>query len=346
MDYVFVSHMKTILSLSEGGDFIHEGAETAPLNLRFDADGQPCQPTSFVVERLPNGGGFAIETQAGYLSAENGGKITLRPNCFDWEIFKLQAVNEVGRIKNPVVPDLPVKPRAHSIPKIIHQTYSSANLPEEAEYNVYSLRQLNPGWDYRYWSEKDRHDFIYQYFGWEILNAYLRINLRYGAARADFFRYLCIYQLGGVYIDIKSGCSKPFDQIIQSDDQYLLSHWLNQPGQQYAGWGMYPELAHIERGEFEQWHVIAAPGHPFLEQVLRQVLRNIFSYSIRENGVGADAVMQICGPIAYTLAIHPILDRHPHRFFESHLSGLNYQATNRPKKAGGGYQDQKTPLIL
>ena len=59
----------------------------------------------------------------------------------------------------------------------------------------------------------------------EEYNAYHKINPKYGAARADFFRYIIIRDQGGIYLDLKSNSSVPFREIIKPNDTYLLSSW-------------------------------------------------------------------------------------------------------------------------
>lgn len=60
-------------------------------------------------------------------------------------------------------------------------------------------------------------------------------------------------------------------------------------------------------GEFQQWHIVAAPRHSFLEHVARCVQRNIHDYDGSRDGTGKRAVLRITGPIAYTRAIRPLL---------------------------------------
>ena len=56
-----------------------------------------------------------------------------------------------------------------------------------------------------------------------------------------------------------------------------------------------------------------APGHPFLKAVIESVLTNIDSYRPWLDGTGKIGVLRVSGPIAYTLAIHPLLGSHSHR---------------------------------
>ena len=51
-------------------------------------------------------------------------------------------------------------------------------------------------------------DFIKSSYGQREIASYNRINKSYGAARADYFRYLLLYQKGGVWLDAKTCIGK------------------------------------------------------------------------------------------------------------------------------------------
>ena len=101
-----------------------------------------------------------------------------------------------------------------AIPRILHQTYHAADLPEPLRKNVEQLKQANPGWEYRFYDDAAIERFIAGTYGQRILGYYRRINPEYGAARADLFRYLLIYAVGGVYLDIKSRATQPLDVLL------------------------------------------------------------------------------------------------------------------------------------
>lgn len=206
---------------------------------------------------------------------------------------------------------LPAVDPGSRIPRIIHQTYPGTTLPEALRDNVADLIAANPGWDHRLYDDRAIELFISEHYPAEILAAYLRIKPEYGAARADFFRYLAIYRLGGVYLDIKSRFTRPIDETVRGDEQFVISQWRNREGDVHQGFGLHRELAEIAGGEFQQWHIIAAPGHPFLRAVILAVLSNIEHYTPWKFGVGRNGVFRLTGPIAYTLAIHPLLGCFP-----------------------------------
>lgn len=209
------------------------------------------------------------------------------------------------------------------IPKIIHQTVrDKAAIHPVFSENISKIKCINPGWEHKLYDDRDIYEFISSNYDSSILDAYQSINPIYGAAKADFFRYLLIYKCGGVYLDIKSTVTKKLDLVLKEDDQFLLSHWANGPGEPYRKWGLHRALG--PRGEYQQWHIVAAPGHPFLEEVIFRVTKNISNYGFFRHGVGKPAVMKITGPLAYTLAIQAAKERGNYRVVDIRDLGFEY----------------------
>jgi mannosyltransferase OCH1-like enzyme len=239
------------------------------------------------------------------------------------------------------------------IPRIIHQTYFTHDFPASIKANVDRIRATNPTWEYRFYDDESIFLFIQEAYGQEILKRYLQINPRYGAARADLFRYLLLYKTGGVYLDIKSTTTSSLDSVLKSDDQFVLSHWRNRQGERYAGWGMHPKLTLNERGEFQQWHIIAAPGHPFLKAVIMLALDRIDSYKTFKHGVGYFGVLHTTGPICYTQAILPLIRQYQCRILDGHEAlGLEYapkdgnEWTHRRTAARPHYSRLREPVVV
>lgn len=247
--------------------------------------------------------------------------------------------------------DLPVVSAGAAIPRVIHQTYfspSSDRMRPELCENLAWIRRANPGWEHRLYGEEEMRAFVQEAYGPRILGYFDRINPGYGVVRADLFRYLLMYREGGVYLDVKSRPTRPLDQVIREDDCYLLSHWRNQPGDEFHEYGLHPELRHVPRGEFQQWHIVARAGHPFLRAVIERVLRNLDRYNPGIVGAGPHAVLRTSGPIAYTLAIWPLLHDHPHRMAESHDElGFEYsifEGNEHRSLWSEHYSDSRTPI--
>jgi len=224
------------------------------------------------------------------------------------------------------------------VPKIIHQTFPlRRDMPDFLVENARKLQVMNPGWEYRLYEDCER--FIREHYDAATLGLFRSIHPNYGAARADFFRYLLLYKSGGVYLDIKSGCGVPFDSFLKNDDEFLLSYWRDPSD------GSHP--AFDIAAEFQQWHIMARSGHPFLAAVIALVSENLRQYDPLQQGVGKTAVLQVTGPIAYTRAIAPLLAAHPHRFVEAEALGIVYSVApiRHDKIFRKHYSKQKRPLL-
>jgi inositol phosphorylceramide mannosyltransferase catalytic subunit len=241
-----------------------------------------------------------------------------------------------------------------AIPKLIHQTISSKkDLQPVFLENIARMQSLNSGWEHHLYDEDERREFISAHYGRDVLESYLRINPSYGPAKADFFRYLLLYKKGGVYLDLKSTVTQKLDDVLRADDAYLLSQWpdQNETGGPYDGWGLHPELT--GKGEYQIWHIVAAPEHPFLEAVIQSVKRNIDDYDPLRDGVAKPAVLRVTGPIAYTLAIQSVQERHKYRYVD--IGDLGFRCSIFDDEASGSghvsyfkkhYRYLPEPLVL
>ncbi|NEX23531.1 hypothetical protein G3480_25165 [Thiorhodococcus mannitoliphagus] len=358
--FVLVTAHFTVLEQSESGALAHSFIQDAQLNLLFDKYGKPRSRASSQVakklKRLNKAGDSYIIIKRRffwkkyYISADTHNGFTICRELNSLARYRLLSVDTVLAIKTKKArPNAISQSRAPAISRIIHQTYWTNGVPDILKDNVERLKTLNPSWVYRYWNDKEIVCFINEVFGWDVLRRYLSINAQYGAARADLFRYLCIFYYGGVYLDIKSTVRFPLDEIIKDDDEYILSYWNNEPGDRYAGFGLHPELDFSPHGELQQWHVIAAPRHPLLRQVIEGVLDNIACYRFDANGRGKPGVLRTTGPIAYTRAIYPHISEHNCRFISAESSGIEYRVIDDHHSYLGGrwhYSEQTAPIVM
>ena len=269
----------------------------------------------------------------------------------------------------PVLGDTfePTHSAGNGIPKLIHQTgsWEAVNLPAILQENIARLKERNPGWTHKYYSNSEQEEFIRQEYDASVLDAYRRIDSRLGAARADLFRYLVIHRLGGVYLDIKSTSLKPFDQVLQPEDSFILSQWVHEPEllnsvkfrEEKRRFGIvllsHPveieDLSHIEGSEFAQWFIASAPGHLFMKGVISAVLRNIKVYNPILHGYGKPGVLRVMGPVAYTLAIEALLPHGQYRYLRARRDlGLEFSIMPASRGVGQGtdlYSSNHTSLF-
>lgn len=110
------------------------------------------------------------------------------------------------------------------IPKLIHQTYKFKEVPESVIPFMESWQRQNEGWEFRFYDDEACIQFVQREFP-EYLEAYH--SLPKDVERSDFFRYLVVLRLGGLYADIDTECRRPMDDIIQPRDTMVVG-WENE----------------------------------------------------------------------------------------------------------------------
>jgi mannosyltransferase OCH1-like enzyme len=105
------------------------------------------------------------------------------------------------------------------IPKIIFQTheYRYDQLPPNFKQTTESWRNLNYGWQYRYYNKQDRDQYVLENSE-ELYKIYRKCKSTH---KADIWRYLILYQEGGVYADMDSFCSTPMDYILKDIPDHI-----------------------------------------------------------------------------------------------------------------------------
>ncbi|MEO6488918.1 MAG: glycosyltransferase, partial [Ferruginibacter sp.] len=89
------------------------------------------------------------------------------------------------------------------IPKIIWQTMNTNCVPSVMKDFADSWINKNPEYEYRFHDNDDIIEFLKKDFP-GYLEAYNKI--KFGASKADLWRYLIMYKFGGVYTDMDCRC--------------------------------------------------------------------------------------------------------------------------------------------
>lgn len=102
------------------------------------------------------------------------------------------------------------------IPKIIHQIWIGDKPRPDAL--MATCRDMNPGWEYRLWTEENLPtDFVNQHH----IEA-IRANQpnHPEAGQADIIRYELLYRFGGFYVDADTEFIRPLDDFLTDNDSF------------------------------------------------------------------------------------------------------------------------------
>ena len=110
----------------------------------------------------------------------------------------IRMLEETGQIaKKTGASDLLSRPPAaqsNSIPRIIHQSWKSSELPFRFKSWNLSCRRKHKDWEWVLWTDEDNLDLVRRYFPW-LEEAYSALPSP--IFRADFMRSLYMYKFGG-----------------------------------------------------------------------------------------------------------------------------------------------------
>lgn len=153
----------------------------------------------------------------------------------------------------PLAPASAASASHPAIPKVIHQTFESADVPDRMYEASQSWRQMNPEYAHCFHDRDDRRGFIETHFPKAVLGAYDKIEN--GAFRADLWRYCLLYIHGGVYADIDSVARAGLSGLIRPDDTFLVARAGNLDYALFNGF------------------ICVRPGHPFMKAALERATR-------------------------------------------------------------------------
>jgi mannosyltransferase OCH1-like enzyme len=100
------------------------------------------------------------------------------------------------------------------IPKIIHQTWKTNNIPDEWKNAVNSCKIINNDFTYILWTHETMDIFVKENYP-DLYTIYK--SYKHDIQRCDAFRYLVLYKYGGVYLDMDIICKKNLNNLLHFD---------------------------------------------------------------------------------------------------------------------------------
>ena len=186
------------------------------------------------------------------------------------------------------------------IPKIIHQTWKTKNLPVNFKKYSSTWKNFHPIWDYKLYDDNDCLAIVKKYFP-QFLDTYL--NLPIPVMKADMFRYMILYQFGGLYADIDAEALKPFDDLIEKDDTMIVGTEINFNNLAFSKFNpVYKNYykKHNMLIQYVQYVFLSSPKNPILYQILEYIKKNNASNS----GSSHIDTFLITGPAIFSYIIH------------------------------------------
>ena len=150
--------------------------------------------------------------------------------------------------------------------------FKRKNLPEIIKHQFDKIIKNNPDYTLNYYSDEEARDFIKEFYP-EFLEDYDSIIP--GAYKADLWRYLVLYEYGGVYMDIGHMPLLPLNgNVINDSDEFISCIEFNDLG-------------------IHNSFICVYPKHPILRKTIEITVENI-----RHRNYGINSV-DITGPTTF-----------------------------------------------
>jgi len=170
------------------------------------------------------------------------------------------------------------------IPRVIHQTWKSTQVPSSWLPYQQSWLDAHPQWAYRLWTDADNRRLIEERYPW-FLATY--DGFPRDIQRVDAAKYFVMHAFGGVYADLDCECVRPLDSIVaagglivgRTSDGVIDGAVLASPARhpfwplvfrrlQATSWS-----ARVLRGWFDSAYVLMSTGPQMLRRAVREYLR-------------------------------------------------------------------------
>lgn len=192
--------------------------------------------------------------------------------------------------------DVPGYSPPYIVPKLIHQTVEDrSSMSCQARESIQTWIDMNPGYTHKLYDAKDRVAFVREHYP-QLLDVFLALPTN--VERADTWRYLALYKLGGVYADSDVKCMQPVDtwNAEHHHDAALMV-------------GIAKRTRHGVTQEFNQFVMASMPGHPVMGSMPGIIASNFAASFLRgaapsHSGLVHDiGVLSRTGPGAFTQAV-------------------------------------------
>mmetsp|Transcript_9427 Transcript_9427/g.20914 ORF Transcript_9427/g.20914 Transcript_9427/m.20914 type:complete len:328 (-) Transcript_9427:56-1039(-) len=144
----------------------------------------------------------------------------------------------------------------------IPQTYYETTITRKKHPNMSRLIESwkHSGWQYIYYDDDSAAEFISTHFPPEVREAY--DSIKWGAFKADLFRYCALLIQGGIYADTDILLESNLNLAVTPDIGFMVP--IDDPGSRSSH-------------QMCLWNglLAVAPGHPYLAKVIELVVNNI-----------------------------------------------------------------------
>lgn len=148
-----------------------------------------------------------------------------------------------------------------TIPRIIHQTWASQDIPARFRRFSEGWRRHHPDWEYRFYDDAACREVVAESFP-GLLQLY--DSCPHAVQRADIFRYLIVARQGGLYADMDMECVRCVEPLLEGRRAVFgVEDVLSRRATR--------RLGHRHRERIANFIFAAEPGHPIFDAIVARL---------------------------------------------------------------------------
>lgn len=148
------------------------------------------------------------------------------------------------------------------IPRILHQTWKTDQVPAKFAHHLQSWRRLHPDWHFEFWDDHSSRELMAEKYP-KHLRQYDRMS---GIKRADIARLVALSVYGGVYADIDVEATRSLEPLLVAAEASDAAVLLGEENFVHS-----VLLEHKSEPLVSNAVMIGAAGHAFWEEVLQEI---------------------------------------------------------------------------
>ena len=223
------------------------------------------------------------------------------------------------------------KENKNEIPNIVYQSWKTRDLPWRLVNDMKRFRRLNKDHSFLIFSDEERDNYMES--AWKEHDIYkIYLNSLFQASKTDIWRYCILYERGGFYFDIKSGCNTPLSKLEISKGS-VMSY---EPFLTFS----IPDTNFILQDE-QAFHIIQNWSFGFKKnhKLLKMLIENICKYAPYIRGKNfsnpKSAILAFTGPGMLTKTYREYINEDNDTI---KLNGINYYSKGLYELEGAKYR--------
>jgi mannosyltransferase OCH1-like enzyme len=187
--------------------------------------------------------------------------------------------------------------RIQRIPPVVYQTWEVKRFGKRHAKSILKFRQRNRDLDFFLYDRNERDEYMQR--EWKDTKIqYLYTRARFGALKADIFRYCLIFQRGGYYFDISKGLDCSLTSLHSPEAEGVITYESN-PALDSDSSGLLKQPSLL----VNQWGFGFVRNHELLRLHIESIEKNAEHYLTKIFPSPKIAILNLTGPRAFTQTV-------------------------------------------